>query len=103
MFTHYQTLDVPPAATQEEVKLAYRALSRLHHPDLGGDKDTYQKITEAYAILGDKNHRNIYDTTLRLLGQPCSVCCGHGIVWKQKGFKHRVAVLCAHCNHRGYI
>ena len=34
MKDHYSTLHVPPYATDDEVKAAYRRLAKLYHPDL---------------------------------------------------------------------
>ena len=52
MAKHYAALQLTPSATEEEIKRRYRRLARLHHPDLGGDKEAMQRIAEAYdAIL----------------------------------------------------
>lgn len=38
--------------TPSEIRKAYRKLARKHHPDVsGGDKETFQVITEAYTFL----------------------------------------------------
>ena len=44
-------LDVSPHATDEEIHRAYRKLASTHHPDLGGDKEEFQKIQNAYEQL----------------------------------------------------
>ena len=44
-------LDVSPNATDEEIHRAYRKLASTHHPDLGGDKEEFQKILNAYEYL----------------------------------------------------
>jgi len=44
-------LDVSPNATDEEIHRAYRKLASTHHPDLGGDKEEFQKIQNAYEQL----------------------------------------------------
>ncbi len=44
-------LDVSPQATDEEIHRAYRKLASTHHPDLGGNKDEFQKIQNAYERL----------------------------------------------------
>jgi len=49
--SEYLTLFVIPAAPPEVVKAAYRALSKLYHPDKGGDTTTMQRINEAYSHL----------------------------------------------------
>jgi len=44
-------LNVSPHATDEEIHRAYRKLASTHHPDLGGDKEEFQKILNAYEQL----------------------------------------------------
>lgn len=58
---HYQTLGVAKTATPEEIKKAYRKLASKHHPDKGGDTAMFQKIEEAYRIVGDAEKRQAYD------------------------------------------
>lgn len=58
---HYSTLGVPRDASQEEIKKAFRKLAMTHHPDKGGDPSEFQKINEAYEVLGDVNKRFQYD------------------------------------------
>jgi hypothetical protein len=41
-------------APQEVVSAAYRALSKLHHPDRGGDLTRMQQLNDAYARLRDR-------------------------------------------------
>jgi len=54
MGKHYAALYLDPSASEKEIKRRYRRLARLHHPDVGGDKENMQLITEAYsAILED--------------------------------------------------
>ena len=48
MENFYQTLGVNENATQDEIKKAYRKLAVEHHPDKGGNEDTFKKISQAY-------------------------------------------------------
>ena len=32
-----------------------------HHPDKGGDEETFKAITRAYEVLSDKEKRQIYN------------------------------------------
>lgn len=58
---HYATLGVPKNATPDDIKKAFRKLASQHHPDKGGDTAAFQKIQEAYAVLGDPEKRQQYD------------------------------------------
>ena len=53
-------------ATDAEIKKAYRKLAMQYHPDHSkGDKpaeEMFKKISEAYAVLSDKEKRQQYDT-----------------------------------------
>jgi curved DNA-binding protein len=63
---YYQILGVKKSASGEEIKKAYRKLAMKYHPDhTKGDKaseEKFKKISEAYAVLSDKEKRKEYDT-----------------------------------------
>lgn len=61
MEDYYKTLGVEKGSSAEEIKKTYRKLSMKHHPDRGGDKATFQRINEAYQVLGDPTKRRNYD------------------------------------------
>jgi DnaJ-class molecular chaperone len=48
-------------ASSEEIKKAYRKLAMKHHPDRGGNNSHFQRIQEAYAVLGDDQKKAEYD------------------------------------------
>jgi curved DNA-binding protein len=64
MKNHYQTLGVEKTASAEEIKQAYRRLAAQHHPDRGGDTQTFQEIQGAYSVLGDPQRRAEYDNPM---------------------------------------
>ncbi len=57
----YEVLGVPKTATKAEIKKAYFQLARKHHPDKGGDADTFKKMSAAWDVLQDDEKRKIYD------------------------------------------
>src|SRR5687768_1434639 len=61
----YQVLGVKRDAAADEIRKAYRKLSRENHPDVKKDdkaaSDKFKKVQEAYAVLGDAEKRAQYD------------------------------------------
>lgn len=59
----YVDLGVHPDATPAQIKAAYRKLSKVHHPDSGGDRAEWDRISHAYEVLKDPARREKYDAT----------------------------------------
>ncbi len=61
----YRVLGVSKDSTEGEIKKSYRKLARELHPDKNaGNKDAeerFKKVSAAYAVLGDKDKRKLYD------------------------------------------
>jgi molecular chaperone DnaJ len=61
----YFILEVDRAASENDIKRAFRKLARRFHPDINpGDRhseDRFKRITEAYEILSDPLKREFYD------------------------------------------
>ncbi|WOD41120.1 J domain-containing protein [Nodosilinea sp. E11] len=64
--THYDQLGVKPTASPQQIRRAFRDLSKLYHPDtteLPAPEATerFQQLNEAYAILSSPDRRWVYD------------------------------------------
>lgn len=61
----YAVLGIDRAASQEEIKRAFRRLARENHPDVKRDDphagERFKEINEAYQVLGDPERRAQYD------------------------------------------
>lgn len=75
---YYSILGVSRDADQKEIKSAYRKLARKHHPDVNPDnkdaEEAFKEVSEAYAVLSDKEKRSKYDQ--------------YGEHWEQAGNAH---------------
>jgi DnaJ-class molecular chaperone len=63
---YYKILEISRDASHEEIQSAYRKLARKYHPDMNqddpkGSKEKFQKVQEAYDIIGNPEKRKIYD------------------------------------------
>ncbi|GEP09115.1 molecular chaperone DnaJ [Methylobacterium gnaphalii] len=62
---YYEVLGVTKTATETELKVAFRKLAMVHHPDRNpGDKEAeikFKEVNEAYQCLSDSQKRAAYD------------------------------------------
>lgn len=61
---YYEVLGVGKNASKDELKKAYRRLSKQYHPDINKEADATEKfkeIQEAYEVLSDDQKRARYD------------------------------------------
>ena len=68
--SHYQLLQVAPTASREELRQAFRQLSKRFHPDttelpVAEAERAFQQLRQAYAVLSDPTARQRYDGELR--------------------------------------
>lgn len=65
---YYDILEIPKKSSEVEVRKAFKRLALRYHPDKGGEQLRFQKINEAYQILGNAKSKSIYDAALDLSG-----------------------------------
>lgn len=61
---YYDRLGVSKDASQDEIKRAYRKMSKKYHPDINkepGAEEKYKEVQEAYETLSDDQKRADYD------------------------------------------
>ena len=61
---YYEVLGLSKSATKEEIRRAYRGLSKKYHPDLNKADDAvenFKTVTEAYEVLSDETKKANYD------------------------------------------
>lgn len=69
--THYALLEVPEQAGADDLRQAFRRLSKRFHPDTTTlpapeAEQSFQRLRQAYAVLSDPQARRRYDAELRL-------------------------------------
>jgi preprotein translocase subunit Sec63 len=66
---HYQVLQLQPGASEQELRQAFRGLSKRYHPDTttlpaAEAEAAFRQLRQAYAVLSDPASRRIYDAAL---------------------------------------
>ena len=68
LFDRYAVLGLPPTATPDEIRRAYRSQVRAHHPDtrtappsLPSADQQLRRVVAAYTLLRDPEQRARYD------------------------------------------
>jgi len=73
MATHYEVLEVAPAASYDAIRRAYLRQARRHHPDSHGGsgpeildeaRRRMTAVNAAWAVLGDPAQRRAYDAEI---------------------------------------
>src|SRR6266545_4947578 len=61
---YYELLGVSRAASDAEIKKAFRSLARELHPDVSDDpnaEERFKEVVEAYEVLSNTERRQLYD------------------------------------------
>ncbi|RAJ80368.1 DnaJ-like protein [Chitinophaga dinghuensis] len=76
MNNYYQVLGVSQQASPQEIKAAYRSLSKKYHPDKNGGEpyfeEKFKELQRAYEVLSDPGTRQIFDNYLNEMEHPGS-------------------------------
>lgn len=68
---YYDVLGLSKSASKDEIRKAYRGLSKKYHPDLNKAADAEEKFkeaTEAYEVLSDDSKKQIMiNSAIRIL------------------------------------
>ena len=57
----YEILELDKHCSNKEITKALRRLSKIHHPDTGGNPEMFNQIMLAVQILRDPNRRKLFD------------------------------------------
>lgn len=73
--TLYSLLQLTPAASRDDLRQAFRSLSKRYHPDTTSlpapeAEQAFRRLQHAYAVLSDPQARQRYDAQLRQTQTP---------------------------------
>jgi preprotein translocase subunit Sec63 len=68
--THYELLQIGPDASAQDLRQAFRRLSKRYHPDTTDlpqrqAEEAFRRLQQAYLTLGDPARRRLYDAALQ--------------------------------------
>jgi curved DNA-binding protein CbpA len=71
--SHYELLGLAPGASADDLRQAFRVLSKRYHPDttdlpLAEAERAFCQLQHAYSVLSDPQQRHLYDATLQASG-----------------------------------
>jgi curved DNA-binding protein len=85
----YRTLGLTAAATQTELKHAYRKLARRFHPDVSKEPDAearFKELASAYALVGTAEARAVHDANVLQAAADARFRAGPGAAREGDGF-----------------
>jgi curved DNA-binding protein CbpA len=99
--TYYSVLGIEPTSSINEIKKAYSILAKQYHPDVSKDpkaQTKFDKISEAFNTLSDKEKRRVYDDGLGL-----SWGASYSTNFKDQEFFNFYESLGKHCELSFYL
>lgn len=87
----FKALGLDDTATPKEVKLKWRQLCMIHHPDRGGNAVTFDELRRAYDAAYSEASKSKF----------CPKCKGSGKILQSRGFSS-IMMACMECNGSGY-
>jgi curved DNA-binding protein CbpA len=82
---YYKVLEIPPTATQAQIREGYKKAALKHHPDRvpaesperAARTRKFQQVNDAYYTLSDPSRRREYDEARRFHGFPSGATAGN--------------------------
>ena len=76
--SYYELLEIRPDASAQELRQAFRRLSKRYHPDTTDlpqpeAQEAFRQVQQAYLTLGDPARRRLYDAGLQAQRPPARV------------------------------
>lgn len=80
---YYNILGAERTADEKAIKKLFRDAALICHPDKGGTDEDFQKVNEAWQVLGDANKRRDYDA----VNFSKLICLGHQKVRMERWYR----------------
>jgi len=99
----WKILGVHRKSSDAEIRDAYYALAKKHHPDTGSDGMAFSDISKAYHLIGNAVVRLALLNKKLYHAKPCSACKGAGATSKTKSLTGKSYTACNGCGGAGLI